>query len=65
MLPKHEKHLSLYAAARISDDRPSPDQLCTYLIDWPYLNQKAYPVNSNIVLTGTLTFEKIYFFTKT
>ena len=53
MLPKHEKHLSLYAGARISDDRPSPDQLCTYLIDWPYLNQKAYPVNSNIVLTGT------------
>ena len=32
----------LHAAARILDDRPSPDQLRTYLIDFPYLNQKTY-----------------------
>ena len=56
MLPKHEKRcvrkcvrthevwdpLPLYAAARFLDDRPSPDQLRTYLIDYPYLNQKTY-----------------------
>ena len=32
----------LYAAARILDDRPSPDQLRTYLIDCPYLSEKTY-----------------------
>ena len=56
MLSKHEKRcvrkcvrsheasdpLPLYAAARILDDRPSPDQLRTYLIDCSYLNQKTY-----------------------
>ena len=32
----------LYAAVLILDDRSSPDQLRTYLIDCPFRNQKAY-----------------------
>ena len=32
----------LYAAVRVWDDPSSPQQLRTYLIDGPYLNQKTY-----------------------
>ena len=35
-------HLPLYAAVRILDDPQIPQQLCTYLIDVPFLNQKTY-----------------------
>ena len=34
--------LTLYAAVRILDDPPSPQQLSTYLTDGPFPNQKTF-----------------------
>ena len=61
---RRDTPLSLYAAVRILDDSPSTNQLRTYLIYDPILNQKTY---KDIWISYSLKCKhskKIYFFTK-